>query len=87
MCGIGGIVTFDGSEPARTDLKRMADAMAHRGPDAEGFFSEAGTPGIGLAHRRLSVVDLSHEADHPVSGEDRRVQTLLNGWRDQVNRA
>jgi len=79
MCGIGGIVTFDGSEPPRADLKRLADALKHRGPDAEGFFSQAGTPGIGLAHRRLSIVDLSHEADHPVCGEDGQVQTLLNG--------
>jgi len=79
MCGIGGIVTFDGSEPARADLKRLADALAHRGPDAEGFFSQAGMPGIGLAHRRLSIVDLSHAADHPVTGEDRTIQALLNG--------
>lgn len=79
MCGIGGIVTFDGSEPPRADLKRMADALAHRGPDAEGFFSQGGVPGIGLAHRRLSIVDLSHEADHPVANEDRAIQALLNG--------
>ena len=79
VCGIGGILTFDGSEPPRAELKRLADTLAHRGPDAEGYFSEGGMPGIGLAHRRLSIVDLSHEADHPVSGEDRKVQTLLNG--------
>ncbi len=79
MCGIGGIVTFDGSEPPRADLKAIADALAHRGPDAEGFFSEAGMPGIGLAHRRLSIVDLSHAADHPVANEDGRIQALLNG--------
>jgi asparagine synthase (glutamine-hydrolysing) len=79
VCGIGGILTFDGGEPARADLKRMADALKHRGPDAEGFFSEGGVPGIGLAHRRLSIVDLRREADHPVTGEDRTVQALLNG--------
>ena len=79
MCGIGGILTFDGSPPSREDLQRMADALKHRGPDAEGFFVDAGRPGIGLAHRRLSVVDLSHEADHPVCGEDGKVQALLNG--------
>ena len=79
MCGIGGIVTFDGSEPPRAELKRIADALAHRGPDAEGYFSQAGVPGIGLAHRRLSIVDLSHEADHPVTGEDKTIQALLNG--------
>lgn len=79
MCGIGGIVTFDGSEPSRAELKRIADALAHRGPDAEGFFSQPGMPGIGLAHRRLSIVDLSHEADHPVTGEDKTIQALLNG--------
>ena len=79
MCGIGGIVTFDGSEPPHADLKRLADALAHRGPDAEGFFAQAGLPGIGLAHRRLSIVDLSHEADHPVANEDGQIQALLNG--------
>jgi asparagine synthase (glutamine-hydrolysing) len=79
MCGIGGIVTFDGSEPAPAELKRIADALAHRGPDAEGFFSQAGMPGIGLAHRRLSIVDLRHEADHPVTGEDKTIQAMLNG--------
>ena len=72
-------MTFDGSEPPHADLKRMADALAHRGPDAEGFFAQAGMPGIGLAHRRLSIVDLSHEADHPVANEDGQIQALLNG--------
>jgi asparagine synthase (glutamine-hydrolysing) len=79
MCGIGGIVTFDGHEPAREELKRIADALVHRGPDADGFFSQGGTPGIGFAHRRLSIVDLSHEADHPVTGEDKAIQAMLNG--------
>jgi asparagine synthase (glutamine-hydrolysing) len=79
MCGIGGVLTFEGSPPPRAELQRMADAMRHRGPDAEGFFTDDGRPGIGLAHRRLSVVDLSHEADHPVCGEDGLVQALLNG--------
>jgi asparagine synthase (glutamine-hydrolysing) len=74
MCGIGGILTFGGGEPLREDLKRMADALRHRGPDSDGFFSAGGVPGIGL-----SIVDLSREADHPVAGENGEVQALLNG--------
>ena len=72
VCGIGGILTFDGSEPSRAELKRLADTLAHRGPDAEGYFSEGGMPGIGLAHRRLSIIDLSHEADQPVAARTAR---------------
>ncbi|MCB2112940.1 MAG: asparagine synthase (glutamine-hydrolyzing) [Parvularculaceae bacterium] len=55
MCGVAGIFDLEGRrEIDRAALKRMADAIAHRGPDAEGFFS---APGIGLAHRRLAIID------------------------------
>jgi asparagine synthase (glutamine-hydrolysing) len=55
MCGIAGEVRFDA--PASTEaVHRMADALAHRGPDAEGFASD-GTAAFG--HRRLSILDIS----------------------------
>ena len=40
----------------RSLLKRMTDALAHRGPDGEGFYTDGG---LGLGHRRLAIIDLS----------------------------
>ncbi len=57
MCGIAGIIDLEGSRPIdRAALKRMTDALAHRGPDGEGFFVE---DGVGLGHRRLAIIDLA----------------------------
>ena len=76
MCGIAGIVYADSARPVdHALLKGMADAIAHRGPDAEGFWSE---PGVGLAHRRLSIIDLS-TGDQPIGNEDGSVQLVFNG--------
>lgn len=76
MCGIAGILYADPARPVEpTVLKAMADAVAHRGPDAEGFWSEAG---IGLAHRRLSIIDLA-SGDQPIGNEDGSVQVIFNG--------
>ncbi len=80
MCGLAGILNFDGAPPDLAALRRMADALRHRGPDAEGFFTDsAAAPAIGLAHRRLSVIDLRHVADQPLGNEDGSVQVVLNG--------
>ena len=58
----------------------MAGALAHRGPDAEGVWIDAGAaPSVGLAHRRLSIIDLSHVADQPIGNEDGTVLVMLNG--------
>lgn len=57
MCGIAGIIDLRGSrEINRAALKRMTDALSHRGPDGEGFFVE---DGVGFGHRRLAIIDLS----------------------------
>jgi asparagine synthase (glutamine-hydrolysing) len=53
----------------------MGDSIAHRGPDAEGFWQE---PGIGLAHRRLSIIDLAG-GDQPIANEDGSVLVVFNG--------
>jgi asparagine synthase (glutamine-hydrolysing) len=53
----------------------MGDAIAHRGPDAEGFWSE---PGVGLVHRRLSIIDLAG-GDQPIANEDDSLQVIFNG--------
>jgi asparagine synthase (glutamine-hydrolysing) len=60
MCGIGGIV--DG-EIARPELERMAAAMAHRGPDGEGFWLG---DDAGLAFRRLAIIDLHERSNQPL---------------------
>jgi asparagine synthase (glutamine-hydrolysing) len=76
MCGIAGI--FDLSAPERVDrsaLQRMNDAIAHRGPDGEGLFLE---PGIGLAHRRLAIIDLA-TGDQPMFNADGSVAIVFNG--------
>jgi asparagine synthase (glutamine-hydrolysing) len=76
MCGIAGILYADRQGPVDpAALKAMADAVAHRGPDAEGFLVE---PGLGLAHRRLSIIDLAG-GDQPIGNEDGSVQVVFNG--------
>jgi asparagine synthase (glutamine-hydrolysing) len=80
MCGLAGIVSFDGTPVPREALERMGAALAHRGPDAQGFLEDAaGAPAVGLVHRRLSIIDLSHVADQPLANEDGTVHALLNG--------
>ncbi|HLN27757.1 MAG TPA: asparagine synthase (glutamine-hydrolyzing) [Gemmataceae bacterium] len=76
MCGIAGVLYADPSRPVDPRvLKAMADSLAHRGPDAEGFWAE---PGIGLAHRRLSIIDLTG-GDQPIANEDGSLQVIYNG--------
>jgi asparagine synthase (glutamine-hydrolysing) len=76
MCGIAGILYRDSGQPVEHGvLKGMADTIAHRGPDAEGFWL---APGIGLAHRRLSIIDLSG-GQQPLANEDGTVQVVFNG--------
>ncbi|WP_040952913.1 asparagine synthase (glutamine-hydrolyzing) [Gorillibacterium massiliense] len=75
MCGIAGLMRFDGQEPSRESLKRMTDVIAHRGPDDSGFLTEGG---IGLGFRRLSIIDL-REGHQPLCNEDESVWIIFNG--------
>ncbi len=79
MCGIAGFVSLT-ERLEQHHLKFMADDMAHRGPDAEGFYYK-NTPGctIGLAHRRLSILDLSTTANQPMISHDGRIVMIFNG--------
>lgn len=74
MCGIAGYYLPEGANEA--ELGKMAKALAHRGPDAEGVFVHRG---FGLAHRRLSILDLSHAADQPMVSACGRYRMAYNG--------
>ena len=74
MCGIAGI--FDPKGVSEDVLKRMSDKIAHRGPDADGFFVHNN---FGLAHRRLSIIDLSSSANQPMKSACGRYQIVFNG--------
>lgn len=80
MCGIAGIFQYAGEwAPVRADaLEQMRDMMAHRGPDGAGtWVSEDGD--VGLAHRRLAIIDLSEAAHQPMSNEDGSCWLVFNG--------
>ena len=76
MCGIAGIIDLaDRRPPDRQALARMAAAVRHRGPDEAGFLVE---PGVGFAHRRLSIVGVG-DGQQPMANEDGSVVVVFNG--------
>jgi asparagine synthase (glutamine-hydrolysing) len=76
MCGIAGILARDGDPGARDErLRRMTAALAHRGPDDRGFYSD---DRVGFGFRRLAVIDLKTGAQ-PIRLEDDRAVIVLNG--------
>ncbi len=76
MCGIAGILYADPVRPVDSQvLRAMGTAIAHRGPDAAGAWQ---APGIGLAHRRLSIIDVAC-GDQPIGNEDGSIQVVFNG--------
>jgi len=76
MCGIAGKFHFNPNQPIDSAcLTAMTTVAAHRGPDADGFYI---APGIGLGHRRLSIIDLS-TGDQPLANEDRTIWVVFNG--------
>jgi asparagine synthase (glutamine-hydrolysing) len=76
MCGITGVLHFNGDSAAPVILKRMTDAIAHRGPDGEGFYFDGP---LGLGHRRLAIIDLSVAGHQPMATEDGRFVIVYNG--------
>src|SRR4030095_4535097 len=64
MCGIAGIIQAS-YQYSIHHLKKMTDALAHRGPDGEGFWQNHDGTAL-LGHRRLSVIDLSKDAAQPM---------------------
>ena len=76
MCGIAGFVRRDGGPAAAEVGARMIRTLAHRGPDGEGVWSDG--PAV-LAHRRLSIIDLSDRARQPMSDAAGAVWITYNG--------
>src|SRR5687768_7566030 len=75
MCGIAGIMSANGRPVLEDELRAMCAAMIARGPDDEGVYLDRG---IGLAMRRLSIIDLQ-TGHQPVSNEDGSIWVVLNG--------
>ena len=76
MCGLAGYLGHPVEPGAeRPLLQRMIRALAHRGPDGCGFHV---APGVGLAHARLSIIDLA-SGDQPIHNPARTVWTVFNG--------
>src|SRR3989442_4958161 len=78
MCGIAGVLDFarrSEAELLRKTVARMTESLTHRGPDDDDVWVDA-EAGVGLGHRRLSIVDLSPEGRQPMrSAGDRHVIT------------
>ncbi len=76
MCGIAGIVRFDGTTPDPHAVAAMTDALMHRGPDGSGTWTNAN---VALGHRRLKIIDLSEAASQPMLSPDGRFALVFNG--------
>ena len=76
MCGICGILNFDGQPTSVELLSSMTDSLQHRGPDARGIHIDGP---VGLGHRRLAIIDLSESGQQPMTNEDNSIWITYNG--------
>lgn len=76
MCGIAGILNINDKPVSPAILRKMTDAIVHRGPDGEGLFTE---DNIGLGHRRLAIIDLSQSGNQPMQTANGRYIITYNG--------
>jgi asparagine synthase (glutamine-hydrolysing) len=76
MCGIVGVFNLNGEPASPVVLKKMTDAVAHRGPDGEGFYIDSY---VGLGHRRLAIIDLSPAGHQPMMTKDNLYAISYNG--------
>lgn len=76
MCGIAGIFNLNGEPVSPVLLRKMTDAIAHRGPDGEGFYMDSF---IGLGHRRLAIIDLSPAGHQPMATHSNNYVITYNG--------
>ncbi len=76
MCGITGVYNLNGAPVPSPVLKRMTDAIIHRGPDGEGYYARGP---VGLGHRRLAIIDLSDAGRQPMSNATGNIILIYNG--------
>ncbi len=76
MCGVVGVLNRDGAPVSPAVLRRMTDMIRHRGPDDEGYYT---ADGVGIGHRRLSIIDLSPAGHQPMLSQDGRWVLSYNG--------
>ena len=77
MCGIAGMLASDPvAAPDAEAVRRMCDAMVHRGPDDHGYLTDGP---CALGHRRLSIIDLRPEGAQPMTNEDDSIAVIVNG--------
>jgi len=75
MCGIAGFVNTDGTPADSRLIRRMTGIIAHRGPDADGFYVHGQ---VAIGHRRLSIIDFT-TGGQPMSNEDDSLWITYNG--------
>jgi len=76
MCGIVGVFNLNGEPFSLTELRRMSDSIAHRGPDGDGYYV---SDNIALAHRRLAILDVSPRGAQPMTSKDGDWVVVFNG--------
>ncbi|MFO0322349.1 MAG: asparagine synthase (glutamine-hydrolyzing) [Bacteroidota bacterium] len=76
MCGIVGVYNLNGVSFPESHLKKMAGTISHRGPDGEGYFIEEN---ISLAHKRLSILDISEKGLQPMHSKNKEWVITFNG--------
>ena len=76
MCGIVGTFNLNGKAVNQGKVKAMMEALAHRGPDGEGYYVKGN---IGLAHKRLAIIDPSPRATQPMSSRNGEWIIVFNG--------
>lgn len=76
MCGIVGVFNLNGEPFALSNLKQMAETIAHRGPDGDGYYVDNQ---IGLAHKRLAILDVSNKGAQPMTSKDGNWVITFNG--------
>jgi asparagine synthase (glutamine-hydrolysing) len=76
MCGITGLIYLNKDIVSPIILKKMTDAIVHRGPDGEGHWIEGN---VGIGHRRLAIIDLSPSGKQPMITNDNRYVLSYNG--------
>ena len=76
MCGIAGIAFYSDHQKAESSVRKMTQAIQHRGPDASGLWVH---PSCVLGHRRLSIIDTSEAGNQPFHAEDGTISLVFNG--------